>query len=493
MISASSASAARLLPLKRRQSGPPEAWTPLRLPRAALALLGIVALGGCSLTPRGTDAEREHLRRIGASYEAPIERRSLPELAAEPSWRDVLQRAFLANGEVEGAYFEWKAAVSRIDVASAYPNTNVALGFNYLFSGDNMKAWDRTTVNVGFDPMQMLSLPVKVRQAGRVALDEARAAGEQFRAAKFGLQRRVLTAYVEYALLAEKIRIQRENVGLLELVYETASARVRAGAQQQELLRAEIELRLAENALRDLEAQIPQARARLNAMMAREADAPLVPPSALPAPRNLRAADAELIALGVLENPELAALAHQTAGREDALELARLRYLPDIAPSLGFTGTVSQFVGAMISIPATIPAIRASVEEARAMLRQTQALARQTRFDTAAGFVAVLYALRNSERQIGLFERVIQPAAERVFGNTRQAYSTGSASFLDLIESQRTLLDVRLMLAEARAARETALAELEEFAGVDIETLGRHTGDRAEASTVSGAEGYRNE
>lgn len=491
MISASSASAARLLALE--SSSKPKARAPLRLARVPLVLLGIVALGGCSLTPRGTGAEREHLKRAGASYEAPIERRSLPDLPTEPSWRDLLQRAFLANGEIEGAYFEWKAAMSRIDAASAYPNTNVGVGFSYLFSGGNMKAWDRTTVNVGFDPMQMLSLPVKVRQAGRVALDQARAAGERFRAAKFGLQRRVLTAYIEYALLAETIRIQRENVALLELVYETASARVRAGAQQQELLRAEIELRLAENALKDLEAQIPQARARLNAMLAREADAPLVPPSALPAPRELPATDAELIALGVEGNPELAALAHQTAGRENALELARLRYLPDIAPSLGFTGTVSQFLGAFISIPATIPAIRAAVEEARAMLRENQAMTRQTRFDTAAGFVAVLLAIRNSERQVELFERVVQPAAERVFHNTRQAYSTGSASFQDLIESQRTLLDVRLMLAEARAARETGLAELEEFAGVDIETLGRQIDAGAQASTMPDAEDDRDE
>jgi hypothetical protein len=39
-----------------------------------------------------------------------------------------------------------------------------------------------------------------------------------------------------------------------------------------------------------------------------------------------------LIAVGVDENPELAGLARQVAGRIDAIELARLTYLPDLVP-----------------------------------------------------------------------------------------------------------------------------------------------------------------
>ena len=57
----------------------------------------------------------------------------------------------------------------------------------------------------------------------------------------------------------------------------------------------------------------------------------------------------------------------------------------------------------------------------------------------------------------------------------RQAYAAGTASFTDLIDTQRMLLDVRLMIAEARMEREKRLAELEALAGVDIETLASPT------------------
>lgn len=96
-------------------------------------------------------------------------------------WRDVLSRAFLVNGELESAYFEWKAALARVDQAAVWPNTNVALSFSYMFSSENIKAWNRTTVTAGFDPAMNLSLPIKSRAAGKVALEAAKEAAERFR------------------------------------------------------------------------------------------------------------------------------------------------------------------------------------------------------------------------------------------------------------------------------------------------------------------------
>jgi outer membrane protein TolC len=79
-----------------------------------------------------------------------------------------------------------------------------------------------------------------------------------------------------------------------------------------------------------------------------------------------------------------------------------------------------------------------------------------------------LYAVRNSERQAELFERRIVPAAERLVDNVRSGYSAGTGVFSDLIEAQRILLETRLAAAEARAARETSLADLEALAGVEL-------------------------
>jgi outer membrane protein TolC len=438
--------------------------------RIFVGAITAVALTGCALTPRGTDAERARLDSQAARYEPPIEQRNLPELPPEPIWQDVLHRAFLANGELEAAYFEWKAAFERIEVASAYPNSNVALGYSYTFSSENMKTFDRMTFSGGFDSMENLSFPTKVIQQGKVALDEARAAGERFRAAKFALQERVLATWADYVLLAERQRIQRENLGLLQRVLDTATARVKAGGMQEDILRAQIELQAAEDILRNTEADLDMARAMLNGLLARDPQLPLAPPVQLVDPRPVPA-DANLIAAASELNPELAALARQVEGRADALVLARSQWIPDINPTVVFTGGIAQAVGAVIVLPTTVAEIRGGINEARSILRASEAMLRQLSHERGAAFVAGLISLRNAERQEALFRQRILPVAERVIENLRSSYASGRTMYLDLIEAQRTLLDVRLAIAEAGTIREKRLAELERLAGVDVETL----------------------
>jgi outer membrane protein TolC len=361
--------------------------------------------------------------------------------------------------------------MARIDQAASWPNSNVAVSYSYMFSSGNMKAWDRSTVGAGFDPSMNLQLPVKVQQAGKVALQDARAAGFRFAAMKFDLQRRVLLGYLDLALADENLRIQQANVQLLSVLSQTAQARMQAGGPQQDLLKIQIAYRLAENDLANLEAQVRSQRAMLNGMLARDALAPLTLPASLPAPRPVAADDARLIAVAVDQNPELAALAAQVAGRKDAMELARLRYVPDFIPSAAFTGSLSQSVGAMVMLPTNLPGIRGAINESQAMLRSAEAVSRQAKRDRTASFVAALVLMRNSERQVELYQQRILPLAEQALNSSRQSYAAGTVAFADLIDSQRTLLDVRLTLAQLHIERERQLAELESLAGVDIETL----------------------
>jgi len=211
--------------------------------------------------------------------------------------------------------------------------------------------------------------------------------------------------------------------------------------------------------------------AMLNAMIGRDIQSPIDLPTELPTPRPLPADDAKLIALATDRNPELAQLAHQVAGRQNALDLARMAYIPDINPMAAFTGGVSQMVGAMIVLPTTIPEIRGKIEEERAMLRAEQAMLRQTRSDRAASFVAALYMLRNAERQTQVFQQIIIPRAEQALAGARQSYTTGAGTFMELIDAHRTLLDARQMLLESKVEREKQLAQLEAIAGIDVETL----------------------
>ncbi len=445
---------------------------------ASVALMVLTmgaALNGCVLAPSGTSEQQERLGSAAQPFERPIETRRLPALPMPVDWRDVLSRAFLVNGELESAYFEWKAALTRIDQAAVWPNSNVAVTFGYMFSSGNIKAWNRTTITAGFDPAMDLSLPVKARAAGKVALEAAKEAAENFRAVKFEIQRKVLSGYLDLALAEEKVRIQRDNLSLLRLLVNSAAAHAQSGGPQPDLLKAMTESQLAQNELASLEAETQGMRAMLNGMLGREAEAPLELAQTLPSPRPVLADDAGLIAVAVAQNPELAGLARRVAGRKDAIELAKLAYLPDVVPSASVTGSLSQFLSAMVMLPTTLPAIRAAIAEMQAMERSAEAMERQTKHDRAASFVANLYLMRNAERQTEFYRARVVPAVQQLLSSSRQAYAAGAVTFADLIDSERTYIEVRAMVAEARVEREKRLAELEALAGVDIETLGQPT------------------
>lgn len=448
---------------------------PRHIAIAGLGVVLFVDLSGCVLAPQGTLEEHAKLDEVSPRFEPPAETRELPVVPARATWRDVLHRAFLANGELESAYFEWKGALARIDQAATWPNTNVAVGFSYMFSRENMKFWDRVTIGAGFDPSMNLSLPIKVQTAGEVALEAARQASERFRAAKFDLQRRVLSAYLDLALTEERIRIERDNLALLKLLSDSAAGRAQAGGPLQDLLKAQIESQIAKNELANLEAEANSMRGMLNGMLARDAKAPMKLPPSLPSPRPVAADDARLITVAVDQNPELAGLAHQVAGRTDAIELARLAYLPDFIPSASITGSISQVIATMVMLPTKIPAIRAAINEAEAMTQSAEATLRQTAQDRAASFVASLYIMRNAERQTELYLKRVVPAAQQLVSSSQNAYAAGAVGFADLIDSERTLISVRRLLAQVRIEREKRLAEIEALAGVDIETLGRPT------------------
>jgi outer membrane protein TolC len=440
----------------------------MKIRHRKLTIVPLAALAAsCVLAPRATREERERAALAGQVWTEAPEERVLPELPTDPGWRDLLEHAFLANGALEAAWHEWRAALDRIDVAAGWPNTNVSVSYEYLFSRGNLKAWDRTTLGIGFDPMQNLSFPTKPLAAGKVALDEARAAGKRFEETKFDLQRRVLSAWDDWALLGERVRVQEETITLLRLLAASAESRVAAGEPQRELLRAEVDAGLAADALARLGSEVAQQRTRLNALVGRPVDAPLALPKTLSAPRPLPRDDV----LGIAANPELAALGHEVESRRHAVERARQEFLPDVNPFVTFTGGMEQVVGMMASLPTRIPIILGSIREARAMLARAEATARQTGRDRAADFASGLAAVHDLERQTALVDATLLPTARQAAASLRAQYEEGSASVAETVEAERLVLELRLLRAEAHTAREKHLAELEALAGVDFETL----------------------
>jgi outer membrane protein TolC len=436
---------------------------------AVLAVLLTLLAAGCTVHPPGERQEREAALGAGRPFQKRIEDRAIPPLPENPTPDDLVHYALLANADLEQRYWEWRSAIEQIPQDGTQA-TNLAL-FGNLGIVSGSTSLDRTTLSAGNDPMADIVLPSKLGTAARRALENARAAGWRFRKAQYDLRGKVLSAYYDYALSAELIRLEQSNAELLKTTVMVVEARNRAGAAaQQDLLKARNELDLSRNDIARMRAELPAQRATINALLSRPPDAALPVPGAMPAPAPLARDDRQILSLAVRRNPELAALADEIKGRKAAVALAKLQYLPDFSVTVGSDlAGVGQSLAGMLTVPLLrYQAINAAVAQAEADLRASEAMRRQSGNDLAAQVVMDLAALRDADRQLELFEHTILPRARQVVTVARSSYEAARSSLLDLLDAQRSLIAIERLVADLHATRGKRLADLEAIAAVAL-------------------------
>lgn len=436
-----------------------------------IAILATCSLfSACSFLPYGYEDENSRYSDLKSHYSKSFEERQLLEFPSTPNWRDVLERAFLVNGDLEAAYFDWRASLEKVRSDSEYPNSNMMLGYGYLFSKENMKSFDRSSFSLGFNPMVNLSFPSKVALSGKLAFDNALSKGQRITSMKFALQKAVLSAWTEYNGLFLKRNLQREREKLLTLLEESLLALQSAGGSQRETIQSKIRSSESKNTVFALEGKISSNRAKINGLLARSHDSELIPPSELDV-RWLKANDSDVIKASINNNPELSAIAHELEGKKDALELARQQWIPDINPSALFTGAIEQSIGASIMLPTTLVKISNDIAQAKASIRANEATLRQTMLSKEATLIGTLVIVRDFERQIQLYRNILLPSAALLASTANTEYATGVTTLPESIDNQLMLLALKEELIDVEVEHAKMIYELEELMGVDIEIL----------------------
>jgi outer membrane protein, heavy metal efflux system len=435
-----------------------------------LTMFALVAgLAGCTVHPPGEREERDAALQSGKPFEKRIEVRQIRPLPENPTPDQLVEYALLNNAELEQHYWEWRSAIEQIPQDGTQSTTlNVAAGTSIT---NGRAGWGTSTVALSNDPMTDIKWPGKLDAAAKQTLENARAAGRRFIKAKYDLRNKVLSAYYDYALNAELIRLEQSYQQLLRITATVTDAQNRAGSSgQADVLKAENELDLSGNDIANMESQLPSQRAAINASLSRPVDAPLPVPAELPKSRILVYGDRELVELAAKQNPELIALADEIRGRGEGIQLAKLQYVPDFNLSAGtdLMG-VTQSVLGQVTIPIfRYKALNAAISQAEANLRASEAMRRQAANDLAARVIADIAMIRDADRQLDLFQHTILPRAREVVDVGRSAYETGRATLLDILDNQRSLITIERLVASLRIVREKYLAELEAITAVDL-------------------------
>lgn len=461
--------------IRMKRSQRPEnhrAWPIARVLLLVGAFGLLVLASACSslnrvIVPKGEPAERAKAARAEGSFAVPVNKRPLPDLSGKAPLPLVLEYAFNSNGELEAAYRDWRAAIERIPQAGALPDP--MLDFSFIFGPGSLDSFSSALDSIRLMIRQDVPAGGKRQAMADVALAEAQATGEKFRASKYRLQKDVVSAYADLALNRADVELESENLRLLNQSYNVGLQRYSAGGETNlaDLRKLEVEIETAKSELQGLLIEQKRMEGTLNGVLNRPPDAALgevaLPEVGLPS-----LSDAELFAKAVQSNPELAGMRKDIEARGAAQVLAELQKKPDYSFSAG----VDMMLNPMLSIGMTLPInrerIRAGIAEALANRQAAETRLRSSEFDVQARLVMALTLMRDANRILTSYREKIIPKNKELFDTQLSTYGSGGGDILDLLDTERLLIEFRKLVLQAESDRARGSAEVEEVIGEDV-------------------------
>ncbi|MDQ3022918.1 MAG: TolC family protein [bacterium] len=377
---------------------------------------------------------------------------------------EATERALENNPELISLALEVDAQLARILQARVKPSPEIGISLSE-FLGMNDRRGVRHSVSELTYSKVVEKLDKRLARA-RVARLSGEVARWDYEAALRNIHYAVARAYVEVLVAQELMKVNLQLFQLTEGVRGAVALRYEAGTVSElELSRLDIELENARISFEQSEAGFDAARKRLAALWGDTVpDFAAVAGNISGTQRPLDTLDVE----GLLpDNPVLARFASETLARQATLQLALAEGHPDYTVTggvqgFGDTGEMALTVG--ISVPTKKRGLNpGDVREAEIRVEQLESLREAARLRLQAQLVDALARLRAAYMRSQSLRDKIVPAALDNLDRTIIGYRYGKFSYLDVLESERTLV-------EAVGAYVDALAEYQ-LARVDIERV----------------------
>ena len=333
-------------------------------------------------------------------------------------------------------------AGERVSQAGALPDPRLTLGLaNRPLTGFGTA--EPMTMN-RLEVTQSLPWPGKLGFSRERAAHLARAGTLDADEAGLQLARGVTETYYELAFVDRGLLIMERTRDLLRDFFQVSRSRYATGAGlQQDVLQAQVAVARMTEDITVAEQQRVALAARLNALLGREATAP-VGALALPAPGGALPPAGELLATAVRERPALAAAAERVNAAQAGYRAARRALYPDFMVTVGygqrpqFDDMVSVMVG--ISVPLWAGSRQLPLRrEMAAMQEGEEAMARNLHNETFAQLTEARAEAERARTLHALYETAIIPQARAAVESALSAYRVGQVDFMTLIENEMTV------------------------------------------------------
>ncbi len=309
------------------------------------------------------------------------------------------------------------------------------------------------------------------RQAALADVDVARGREQ---AARDATDEKIKVAYAQYYLINQDLGVNREIAALARRMRSATAARYgQGGGDQTGVIQALGEETAAKAEAIRLAGEKDAARARLNVLVGRPADAPLADPlRARPLPA-IEPPVGVLVARARAANPTLSAGSAEIEAARTRSTLAGKAWYPDLTVGAGpLIQTNNQPVGFSATVGFNIPLPwgreASGQQEAEAQLGASQQRYEASLLEVEGALgeaMAKLHAARGTEQ---LLRRESIPQARAAFQAILASYSQGSGDLAAAIAAEHQEHDVDLRLLQVQLDEQIELAAIERLTGGDL-------------------------
>ena len=313
----------------------------------------------------------------------------------------------------------------------------------------------------------------KLRLKSSIASREAEAALREYEQHRLHLIRDISIAYYDYAYLGKESAITQETLTLLRRLEESVTEKVRVGGDYSASLRLEVEMGKTEDRLRGLSRDRARKTAVLKALLggsgAAEGLLPWPSLSESSVPREGRALLKERL---LAQSPRLKAIDEKISAADERVRLAKKSPIPD--PTIGVNyidigGAGEDAVGVTLGfrIPFGRKKYKAERLEAEARRRAIQGERAEEENKLIEELEASLSDLGEAADRVELYRDKLLSVAEEAVEVSETSYASGKAGILEVIDSERTLLDLQKIYWRAVADTRASLIELQTLVGTE--------------------------
>lgn len=321
--------------------------------------------------------------------------------------------------------------------------------------------------------LQRIDFPTNIYWRNRLAAREVEVAEMQYEQSRLEIRAVVVTAYFRFLAARDALLLARRSVSLAHEFADKALFRYQAGeAPAIETVRTGVELARAQNELQSAESAFESATARLNAVLGRPPDSGIgAADSLIYRSYDLSLSDIKDQALG--SHPQVSEADARVGAAANLRKLAWGTLLPAFEIS-GFKQNIAgnpDFYGVEVGL--SIPLWfafrqRGDIQQATASLASQESQREQTRLQLLADIEAAYSSFKAAKNQLENYVTTLLNQADEVYRIALRSYEEGEVGYLQVLEAQQTLIEVRQGHIETLANYYSAIAVLEKASGVAI-------------------------